>query len=991
MASLLAYTLLALVAGLSTSVAQPAATPARVDRLRCEYQEHPLAIEAAQPRLSWILRDDRMGARQTAYQVLVAGAPEKLQLGKADLWDSGRVASDASVHVTYGGRPLSSGQRAWWTVRIWDAAGRASAFAAPAWWEMGLLQPRDWTAKLIRMRTPPPFTNVAVEHWIDYGIGREASATARAWVEQRMKPAPYFRREFKLSEKPTRARLRIATLGHHQLWLNGRRVSDREFDPAYQEYNQQIYYVTHDVTDQLQTGDNAVGIVLGNGWFNQLGQFWGSPASRFTTHHDELGGAGFVLQLDIELGGRTLRITSDEAWLCSYGPLLRDQLFLGEVYDARREMAGWDRPGFAAAGWQPVEALAAPAGRFAAMQVAPERVIREVRPVAILEPAPGIYVADFGETIAGWPQITVEEKAGTKIAIRPSPFIRNQPQFMQGHGQPYPDPKLDRKIMPNMIGGELVARPPDTDMPHRARFHACDVFVTAGRGRETFARQFSYVGFRYLEISGLSRPPNLDDVRGMVVHTDLPQTGRFVCSDPRVNELYESFAKTLRYVTHGLVNDNTDAEKNSFRGHQAMAGDFLAYAWNDPAFWSKGARDIRLQTPQAGEYPGVPPVYAPGPSYFNGKGYGALNALIDTVMEPTRGFVFNADRSLAEGHLDMMLQFIDLYGERMVDPRPLAQFDRQRDRAGIVMQGDWLDVWKQGARPQMGVGASSDGDVVYRSLFVIGLDRVIATLRPLGRANTAEMLAALRGRVAGEINRRGYDPVRKSYGSQAGDLMALQAGIVPDGDVAAVARDLHDRIMIEAEGHLSVGFIGVRYICSVLSDFGYPDIAHHLWTVNTWPSWRWLYEMGYDTSNSYWNEFAVPGKPPTARFVQSEKPVGVVWCYESLAGIRPVFDRPGFKHVLIAPVPPSKMQWAEAELDTVHGWVRSRWERAGDRITYTVTVPANTTATLELPTNGPVPERTPGLAFRKMVDGPGGKKAVFDAPAGSHNVTLTAR
>ena len=165
-------------------------------------------------------------------------------------------------------------------------------------------------------------------------------------------------------------------------------------------------------------------------------------------------------------------------------------------------------------------------------------------------------------------------------------------------------------------------------------------------------------------------------------------------------------------------------------------------------------------------------------------------------------------------------------------------------------------------------------DIVYRCLFAISLDHVIATARALGKNDKAAELSALRERVAATINSLAYDPQRKSYGSQAEDILALQSGIVPANDARAVAADLKRQVMVDWEGHLSVGFIGVRFISSVLSDFGHSDVAHHLWTVNTWPSWRWLYENGYDTANSYWNDFHVPGKLPAARFIQSEKTGG---------------------------------------------------------------------------------------------------------------------
>lgn len=955
-------------------------------QLRCDYQSQPLAIESAKPRLSWVLKDTRPGARQTAYRLLVASQAELLQEGKADLWDSGQVQSDQSIHVVYAGKPLVTGQRAFWTVRTWDAQGVASPYAPAAFWEMGILTPADWKAQMIRMKTEPEFTNDAVAHWIEYGIGRKATEGDRTVIEKEMKPAPYFRSEFSLEAVPKLARLAIASLGYYELHINGNRVGNRVMDPNYQDYERRMYYVVHDVAPYLKPGRNAIGVYLGNTWYYQAAQTFGKSADQFSTYKEFMGNQGVVVQLDAEVGGKTVRVVSDANWKVSYGPLLRNQLFVGEVYDARREMPGWDLPGFDDKGWMPVEAVPAPVERLEAMQVVPERVIREVKAVKITEPSPGIYVVDLGETIAGWPKLTVNEPAGTKIAVRPAAFIRNRPEYMTPYKLPYPDPKLDEKSIENMIAGELHARMPGAEKKGRSEFHACDVYVTSGKGAETFQRRFSYTGFRYFEINGLSRKPTLDQVSGVQVHSDLPKTGRFACSDEKVNELYASFCKTIRYVSHGLVNDNSDAEKNSFRGHQAMAGDFLAYAWNDPQFWEKAVDDIQVQTGQ--ELPDQPPTKAPAPRYFSTGRNAPLVASIDTIYEATRGFLFDGNRQLAERHFDYMLRFVNLYADRLVEPRHLSHFDRKNDKIGVLLQGDWLDVWKHGKRPQMGDGASSNGDTVYRCLFVIGLNRLIPTAKALGRTKEAAELAALRERVAATINLLAYNSQKKSYGSQAENVLALHAGVVPKADIPAVAADLKRIIMEEWQGHLSTGFVANRYICSVLTDFGHPEVAQHLWNVNTWPSWRWLYEQGYDTSNSYWNDFNTPAELPKARFIQSEKPVAVVWCYESLCGIKPSYEQPGFKHFVLAPVPPKTMQWAEAELQTAHGAIKSRWQREGDAVSYQFRVPANTTATMRLLCQGEPPAQIPGLRLVGTETGTAGRVAVYEAVPGTYSLTL---
>ena len=337
-------------------------------QLRCEYQEKPRAIEAAQPRLSWIMRDERTGARQTAYRVLAASSADRLKEGAAELWDSGKVASDQSVNLTYAGKPLTSRQRAWWTVRVWDADGKPSEYAPATFWEMGILKPTDWQAKLIRMKTEPEFSNDAVETWMRYGIGNRVSPAARAFVGQRMKPAPYFRKEFTLDKVPAKVTLLIAALGYYELRVNGQLVSDRGLNPAYQEYDKQVFYVAHDVTPYLNPGKNAIGIVVGNGWYCQEGQFFAIPLEKFYTYKQDLGNPSVVVQMEAD---GNCCLATDESWKTSYGPLLRNQLFIGEVYDARREMPGWDQPGFNDSTWQPVEAVPAPVDRLAAMQIPP--------------------------------------------------------------------------------------------------------------------------------------------------------------------------------------------------------------------------------------------------------------------------------------------------------------------------------------------------------------------------------------------------------------------------------------------------------------------------------------------------------------------------------------------------------------------------------------------------------------------------------------------
>ena len=311
---------------LTLAVSAPAGRAAgfHAQGLRCEYRANPLGIDTPQPRLSWRLEASERGQRQTAYRVLAATRPKLLAEGKADLWDSGKVASSESVHVVYGGRPLRAGQRVYWKVRAWDRDGRASGYSEAAWWEMGLLAPADWQADWITRRRPAPL------------------AESQLFADD---PAPLLRKEFVVEKKIRRARIYVSGLGYYELRLNGRRVGDQVLDPGWTTYSQRVLYSTYDVTACLRRGRNAWGVMLGNGWFNPLPlRLWGkiNPRENLT-----IGEPRVIAQLRIELAdGTTQTLGTDVSWKTGPGPIQRNSVYLGEVYDARREQPGWDQPGF---------------------------------------------------------------------------------------------------------------------------------------------------------------------------------------------------------------------------------------------------------------------------------------------------------------------------------------------------------------------------------------------------------------------------------------------------------------------------------------------------------------------------------------------------------------------------------------------------------------------------------------------------------------------
>jgi alpha-L-rhamnosidase len=367
-------------------LASPGVTPAS---LRCEYRVNPQGVGVLQPRLSWMLESPERGQSQSAYQILVASSHAALDAGRADQWDSGKVASHESVGIAYGGKPLSSHLRCYWKVRTWDQNGAPSEWSPVASWSMGILKPEDWQAT-----------------WI-------------AWSRTAINsgPLPMFRREFTVARKVTRATAYISGLGFFELYLNGRKVGDHVLQPGWTNYRRTNLYATYDVEDFLHPGANAVGVLLGNGMYNVAG-------GRYVKFNASFGRPKFILHLRIEYDdGTTQAIVSDEKWKAAPSPTRFSCIYGGEDYDAREEQPGWNEPGFAGKDWEPTQIVDDSAERLIAQAQPPLKVMQIFHTVKVSEPAPGIHVYDLGQNFAGWQQITVRGKAGATARLTPGELL----------------------------------------------------------------------------------------------------------------------------------------------------------------------------------------------------------------------------------------------------------------------------------------------------------------------------------------------------------------------------------------------------------------------------------------------------------------------------------------------------------------------------------------------------------------------------------------
>ncbi len=529
---------------------------------RCEYRVNPLGIDAPQPRLGWRLASDVRAQRQAAYQILVASSEDLLTEEKADLWNTGRVASDRSIQVVYGGKPLVSGQRCFWTVRAWPARGadkdlRPSPWSEPAWWEMGLLAEADWKGI-----------------WI--GDGKPLPDKDEDFYEE--DPAPLFRKEFGVDGKIARARLYITGLGYYEASLNGARVGDSVLDPGWTDYAKRILYSVYDVTDALKPGPNCLGVTLGNGWYNPLPlRMWGGRNIRDAL---PVGRPAFLARLEIAYAdGRTASVVSDTGWRHHPGPVIRNSIYLGEVYDARKELPGWDRPGYDASAWKPAAKAPKPGGRLQAQFQPPIRQTAVVRPVRVTEPKPGVFIYDMGQNFSGWTRFRVTAAAGTRFVLRYGELLHKD-------GTLNPMTSVCGQIKGKRKDGTPKGGPGAPEIAWQG-----DTYIAKGGGPETYVPRFTWHAFRYVEVTGFDGRPPLDAMEGLRIHSDVEPAGAFTCSSDRLNRIQKMVDWTFRSNMIGVQSDCPHRERFGYGGDLVTTCEAFILNYDMAQFYAKAARD----------------------------------------------------------------------------------------------------------------------------------------------------------------------------------------------------------------------------------------------------------------------------------------------------------------------------------------------------------------------------------------------------------------
>jgi alpha-L-rhamnosidase len=872
-------------------------------RLRCESRESPLGIGRPQPRLSWWLDDGRRGAAQSGYHVLIAGSLAELERDRGDLWDSGRVSSDQSTHVAYAGRPLRSRQRCHWKVRTWDQHHQPSPWSAPAAWEMGLLQPSDWSAQ-----------------WIGSSIvGGPYS----------IPPAPYLRKQFSLPSKPAAARLYVTVLGLYEFEVNGQPASDCVFAPGRTEYRHRVPYHVFDVTHLLTAGDNACGAVLGDGWY--CGHLHSDPRQ---TYGDR---PRLLAQLEISLSdGATITIATDSTWRAGEGPIRSSDLLMGEDYDARREIPGWSRPGFDDGGWQPATRFDDPGIALVAAVSPPVRRQETLRPIS----APSVsanrrrHLFDLGQNMVG------------RVRLR----IRNAP----------PGQTIDLRYV------EMLDKDgkPYTAALRTAR--ATDHYTTRGGDEEWYEPHFTFHGFRYVEVRDYpGRNPTPDDLVGVVLHSDTEPTGEFTCSDPLINQLQSN----IRWSQKGnFIDIPTDCpqrdERLGWTGDAQVFCRTAAFNMDVQGFFEKWLQDMADAQGADGRIPSVVPHVK---SIHNEGGPAWADA---AVICPWVIYQCYGDATILADRWPMMTRFMDFLRDTT---RDLIRADETCKWRGY---GDWLDQ-----------DAYTPPDLIGTAFYAYsaGLMAQIATV--LGRDGDAERYRTLAARVRQAFLDRFVTPDGLLVAqTQTAAVLALHFDLLPETRRARVfdflVRNIRQRGM-----HLSTGFVGTPYLNPVLTRFGRPDVAYALLMQKTFPSWLFPVTHAATTMWERWDGWTPEkGFNDAGMNSYNHYAYGAVgeWMYATVAGIDLDPQQPGYKCIVIRPQPGGGLTAARASLLSPFGRIESDWRIDAGRIRLAVSIPPNTTATVQVPTADPATITEGGRAITAASGLTAVDTAFFRAVAGRY-------
>ena len=857
-----------------------------------EQQIHPQALATALPRFSWQYETTENNVVQQDYRIIVASTKENAHNGIGDLWDSGVIGSNQMLYIPYKGKALQSRDKAYWKVIATVTAGgkKAKVESEVNAFEINLLNQDDWQAQWI-----------GHEFEDDVLVGHTRLA------------ARYLRKDFALSDDISEARLYVSGMGQYSAYLNGTEVAPEELlKPTLSWFPERVYFNTYDVTEILNRGDNAIGIILEGGRYTAIRHNAHSPNGWDGPEHvPNFGTPRLILQLEVTYkSGQKELIVSDETWkITNRGPIRTANEYDGETYDEHYELGNWTQAGYDDTAWLLAEPVEAPEGQLSAQPNPNITLMEKLKPVGMFQKG-GKWYLDMGQNMVGFIDMKVGgQQPGDTITLRFAELLT-----------------LDSTLYTaNLRSAE------NTD---RYIVSSVETFRETSLQSISWHPMFVYHGFRYVEISGLREIPHLDDFEGWVIYDEMPVTGSFETSNEIINAVYRNAYWGIRGNYRSLPTDCPQRdERMGWTGDRTTGNYGESYIFGNHQLYAKWLTDAEDSQWDNGSLPNVIPPYWRG--YTDNMTWpGAVVAVADMLytrfgdLEPIRQHY----DALKKWMLHMKNDYIkggimphDTYGDWCMPPESLEMI-HSNDPARIT-----------------------ESAVISTPFYCYLCGKMAKFAAAL---DLAEDVAFFQQEITSStvaFNDRYFNRVTGIYANNTvtANILPLWFGMVPKGLENKVMNNIVDKTLKECDGHVSTGVVGIQQLMRCLTEYGHGDLAFTIASNDTYPSWGYMVRNGATTIWELWNGNTADPAMNSGNHVMLLGDL-ILWEYEYLGGIRAL--EPGYSKIQLKPYPIEGLDFVNCAYNSVSGRIESNWKREGNRLEWNIMIPANTSAEVFLPT-----------------------------------------
>jgi len=888
--------------------------------LKIELKTNPLGIDIPNPRLSWELQSEERGTFQTAYEILVSSNQKDLENNNGAIWQSGKIYSNSTFGILFAGKSLKSFSRYFWKLRIWDGKNQSSKWSSVYWFETAMMKNSDWEAQWIS--DPNPLLVNEEDFYKE-------------------NPAPLIRKEIELQKEIFSARLYITGLGYYEARLNGEKIGDSMLDPGWTQYGKQVLYSTYDVSNQLQKGKNVLGVILGNGWYNPL------PLNIFGINLRNkltIGKPCLKAQLRIVFSDGSIKtIVTDSTWKTFDGPILKNNVYIGEMYDARKEIKNWDKTGFNDIQWKNCIKITGPAGKLSAQIQPPIKVTRVLKAKNIYELKPGTFIIDFGQNFAGTLKLKVIGSSGTVVKIRCGEDVH-----ADGSLNYFTNLVAQLKDIWNVNPGKGAPIPPVSTI----------TYILKGKGEEVYSPRFTFHSFRYAELTGFPGKPDLNSVEGLRMNADLNENGSFECSNEMLNKVQEIVKWTFLSNVFSIQSDCPGREKFGYGADIVTTAEAFCCNYDMSNFYRKVVQDFANDVrPNGGMTETSPSIGLAIEGMGGGTGSPGWQLAFPFGLKVL--YYYYDDLQIVEKYYDVLkkqIEFMhsvtpnniveqDISDHESIDPKPISLSATAFYFHHVKILAEFAGILKKNE----------------------DYDRYTKLSDQIKEAFVTKFLKKGTGIF--------------DSGTQTAQLIPLYYDLVPEIEKQAAMDNLILEIYNKHKGHLSTGIFGTKFLFEVFRKENRNDVSYSIANQREFPGYANMISHGATTLYESW-------KYPDTVNSQNHPMFGSVseWFYKSLLGINAL--SPGFSQFEIKPQPAGDLTWAKGYYDAVVGKINCDWKIEGTHFYLHVTVPANSNALLYVPSlfNNQVLEsgksafKSEGLKFREYKN----NYAVFEAKSGNY-------